>query len=344
MPQRRPLILHVGMHKTGTTAIQASLAANRAWLRDQGVCYPELVPGMPGPRTAHHAVAHGLAAPTLRRRMQLLRFRRRIERSARGADLTVISAEPIYRHRLGPEPADTASFMRAHRAYLARLARYFRGFAPTVLLYLRRPDAYLVSRYKEAVTMGVGTPDFEDFMTVRPWLVAFPERIAAFRDVFGALEIRTYETERAEGLLARFYAGLGLPEPPGDPAMRVRVSPSNRATLWLRRAQRETPRGRREHSFRVIFATSPAGASLFHEQVASTLWPSVEALNEFAERHRSAYDAGGFTVPDLAGIPRTVWSDEMHGQAERAFADWERANRKALADRGRRGPSRHQAG
>jgi hypothetical protein len=41
MPDRR-LILHIGLHKTGSTAIQRTLLENRACLRDQGIEYPDI--------------------------------------------------------------------------------------------------------------------------------------------------------------------------------------------------------------------------------------------------------------------------------------------------------------
>lgn len=338
----KPLILHVGMHKTGTTAIQASLAANRAWLQSEGVEYPEAPALLRGPRTAHHGVARALAEPTLRRRIALFRFRRRIERAAQDARLTVISAEPIFRHRVGTESDDTAAFVQGHRAYLRQLAHYFRNFAPTVLLYLRRPDTFVVSLYKTGVARGDQTPDFEDFAKAATWWVIYPERLAVFREVFGQLEVLTYESEREAGLLTRFYAMLGLPSPPHDSDPELRVSPSNRATLWLRRAQQEAPRSRREHGFRVIFATSEAGAPLFHEQGPSTLWPSDEALNAFVAQHRAAYETGGFTIPNISGTPRTVWTDAMHADAEAAFAEWEHANKEALLDRARRGLAHYE--
>lgn len=46
----RSVLLHVGPHKTGTTSVQAKLAAARGELREHGVLYP-------GPRGAHHAEA-----------------------------------------------------------------------------------------------------------------------------------------------------------------------------------------------------------------------------------------------------------------------------------------------
>jgi hypothetical protein len=49
----RGVLVHIGMHKTGTTAIQSVLAANRDELERRGVTYP-------GPREAHHLEARSL--------------------------------------------------------------------------------------------------------------------------------------------------------------------------------------------------------------------------------------------------------------------------------------------
>src|SRR5436309_10865136 len=52
------VLVHVGMHKTGTTAIQSVLAGLRADLEQRGVLYP-------GEREAHHVEARSLTRNTL---------------------------------------------------------------------------------------------------------------------------------------------------------------------------------------------------------------------------------------------------------------------------------------
>src|SRR4051794_23293209 len=47
------VLVHIGMHKTGTTAIQTLLAARRAELKAYGIAYP-------GPRGDHHSQARAL--------------------------------------------------------------------------------------------------------------------------------------------------------------------------------------------------------------------------------------------------------------------------------------------
>ena len=52
------ILLHVGMHKTGTTALQGVLYALRDELPAHGVSYPYL--GDPGQSVAHHIAARSL--------------------------------------------------------------------------------------------------------------------------------------------------------------------------------------------------------------------------------------------------------------------------------------------
>ena len=60
MPERE-LLLHVGTHKTGTTAIQAYMSQCRVQLAAQGILYPSLRPGLWKEMEAHHKVAQAVA-------------------------------------------------------------------------------------------------------------------------------------------------------------------------------------------------------------------------------------------------------------------------------------------
>ena len=58
MPDPRPdprrhseLVLHIGTHKTGTTALQVALAADRRRLAAQGIVYPRLAGAAARPAT-----------------------------------------------------------------------------------------------------------------------------------------------------------------------------------------------------------------------------------------------------------------------------------------------------
>ena len=52
---RKKLFLHIGTHKTGTTALQTFLMVNKQLLREHGVLMP--VSGCIGPYSGHHNIA-----------------------------------------------------------------------------------------------------------------------------------------------------------------------------------------------------------------------------------------------------------------------------------------------
>jgi hypothetical protein len=349
------------MHKTGTTAIQESLHLNRAWLAEHGVAYPQI--GLPGkrPHKAHHDFAMGVASGESASDPAFQHCCREIERAGRTAQLTVLSAEPIYRlaldrHLLEPDNffkarlvylqrlmgvrKKKASIYDAHRAYLKRLRKRLRAFDVSVLVYFRRPDSAAESLYKNGVAKGSTTSPFSMNLKWMERYFDYPRRIDLFRDVFDRVEARCYETETKNGLLAGFYAALGLEEPPVKLAGKVRHSHNNRATLWLCRARAEDSRIR-VHRNRALFAAENAGIPVFAESEPSTLWPSDEAFTAFVERNRPAYEMGYFDPPEPPGRPTTLWTDEMHTSAEEAFADWLRANAERLDRRAAAGQTKH---
>lgn len=372
---RPKLLLHPGMHKTGTTAIQESLHLNRDWLAEHGVAYPQLSPPGKPPRKAHHDFAKAVASGE-----SLQHYARELKRAADSAPLTVLSAEPIYRLSMNLRLNRPGSFIKerwaylqhsmgfqnkfdsihdAHRAYLMRLREQLRAFDVSVLVYFRRPDRAAESLYKSSVALGSPTAPFSENIRWMGWLFDYPRRIELLREVFDHVETRCYETETANGLLAGFYAALGLKEPPVELPGKTRLSHGNRATLWLRRARTaDSPDAMRRNRFwrrrakpddstiwvhrnRALFAAENSDIPVFVEPEPSTLWPSDKAFAAFVERNRPAYEMGYFDRPEPPGRPSTLWTDEMHASADEAFADWVRTNATRLERRKAAGLKTH---
>lgn len=335
---RRPkLFLHAGTQKTGTTAIQQALAANRNWLDSQGVLYPPYFPMHHGPFYAHNQMARALARYAAMDHVALMQFGLRLRRLSRGKRWVVLSAESIYRHVVQRPIRTPEAFAARHRAYLQRLARYFKAFEITIVLYFRRPDTFAVSRFKERIVRGFTSLDFGTFIEKQAWFYDYPGRVELLRRTFENVATRVYEAERAAGLVERFLEVLDVPSLPAPPSSPVRASPTNRATLWLRRAQEEAPRSLQAHEHRVIFAREPQALEFFTESEPSTLWPSRSCFSGFVERNSDAYGFAGFDYPSAPDQQPAVWTDGLHRTAETAFAKWEMANRGVLRRRRRLG-------
>ena len=147
----RAVVLHAGSGKTGTSTIQSFLRDNRSRLAELGI----LVPKSAG--AARHAKlnlfmrpADELAdSPRWHRRedQDLARFRRTFKRhlfaeiEAAGLPRVLFTDEEVF---------------KASDAALRRLCRITRPIAASLreVVYLRRQDDHLVSRYQEGVKIG----------------------------------------------------------------------------------------------------------------------------------------------------------------------------------------------
>lgn len=153
VPPRIPLdlVLHIGSDKTGTSSIQAFLDRNRRRLAELGYLYPK-TPG----RTRHVRLGlsirpdgaldgfitwhrQGAASPEQFRKSFRRRLLREIDKS--GLSRVVFSDEALYN---APSEA-----LRRLCEFVDEIARSLR-----VVVYLRRQDDHMVSRYQQAVKVG----------------------------------------------------------------------------------------------------------------------------------------------------------------------------------------------
>ncbi|HET8961650.1 hypothetical protein [Nocardioides sp.] len=145
------LVLHIGMGKTGTTSVQRFMHRNRALLAEAGLLYPrspvrsrhlrlslyaqsdDKLPTMPSWRRL------GLTSPEKFRRSFPRRLAREIGES--GLSRVLLSDEALF-------GAPDAGLQRI-RGLTDRIAASLR-----LVVYLRRQDDHLVSRYQQVVKTG----------------------------------------------------------------------------------------------------------------------------------------------------------------------------------------------
>lgn len=140
---KKRLVLHIGMHKTGTSSVQRYFSRNRAVLRRMGVCYPKSI-GASGERQPKHAaifdaISHeadfGAHHPVLGPAAELL-DQTAGEIEAAPGQLGVLSAEGLS----GERPV-----------FAAALADLAARFDTTVVIVVRRQDHWVESFYKQMV-------------------------------------------------------------------------------------------------------------------------------------------------------------------------------------------------
>ena len=246
---REPLTawLHIGTHKTGTTALQNWLYTHRKALQEQGVLYPECctrdVPAGLCDHNPLHYAARSFTQP----------LREELRRS--GAQVLILSGEDLF-FEGGPQGRPYAQLRSARGC--AALVGWLRELGVSkcrVLVYLRQSVALATALYVQSIQDGRDhAPQFTQLAQAlgasRTWLEHWIK--ACVRD---NLRVRLYEPETwIQGSLLHDFAdavGLSLKKTEQLPPANVSVSllelellrPLNAirpAPLW----RPESPRGR----------------------------------------------------------------------------------------------------
>jgi hypothetical protein len=220
LPAAKTCYIHVGTHKTGTTAIQAFCAANDAALEKAGLLYVRtvrLAADLPG----HHNVAFELSGDA--------RFSAQEPKLADA--LAEIDGSRPPRACLSSEAFEYLHVMpdalRRLRDDLSDI-----GYRARIIIFLRPQADYIESLYAELVKHGssIGFRDFLEiivrdgvfrFADVWTFRFEYPLLIAAFAEAFGedALTVRAYDAHaKPVKLLEEFLDIAGVGSYAIDPA------------------------------------------------------------------------------------------------------------------------------
>lgn len=319
--QRSPrVLLHAGTHKTGTTSIQAVLGDHRKHLRKQGLFYPDTKPHLGGGRHAHHRLAHALVGIDSDTAAAARRFLDDIASAAQRSDTLLFSSEAFYRHVCGVKNWRSVSredYWPLRSRYLSHVAGSLSQADVGVLLFLRRPDSFAESLYRENVTKSLTKASFYKWLNRTRPLFHYNEQVEAFAAAFSSVEVCRYEDAVAEGLVEAFFRRIGFEAP--APGPWTRRSPDARLVLWMRQRRPGTWEQRRE------FVASEEATSLFDDYGATTLWQSAADRDAFLERFDGAYGADFFPPPSGELRPATLTEDQAQC-IDAAWARWQQRN------------------
>lgn len=219
------VILHIGQSKTGTTAIQHFLAANRDGLRQAGVLYPDIRNrGMSLGATDHNLVAWALIGKKSRIGVPIEDFMSDVERELKQDSrlhTVILSAEAFMGEPHIWEFESEADWRNANTAKIETLRQLLRDHEVSVFAYLRRQDYWVNSAFNHIVkTEGlVGRrlyPDIASFVEHVAPRLDYGRELEAWAQHFGskALIIRPYEKAKLIGgdAVLDFCARVGLAE------------------------------------------------------------------------------------------------------------------------------------
>ncbi|WP_428821436.1 hypothetical protein [Microbulbifer sp. MCCC 1A16149] len=175
----KELILHIGRHKTGTTAIQRFLAANRGWLSSQGYIYPKT--GIRG--YGHHEIAENLprikAGILTARKLNLLvsELEKEIETTP---ELTPILSSEAFQQR---QPWITKHYLKDRNV--------------KVTVYLRDHLSYLASAYTQKIHATTYSGTLTEFFLYYYSRVNYEKFIRRWERNFPSLlDVRIYEKQQ----------------------------------------------------------------------------------------------------------------------------------------------------
>lgn len=212
------VVLHIGTHKTGTTAIQRFAASKRAKLRSRGIWYPSYDEIGLFVHYGHHHIAHALANENGNRLSidDARRFVDYVQAKKRRNETLLISAEPFYRHLL---PAE-GGYWAERKTYIDRVRSFFPSSDVKVLAIVRRQDTFARSLYQERVKVTKYRLKFRDFLATERPSFEYYNHLRLFKEAFGQVEVLTYEDLAARGLIDSFFAHLGVDvsDIPGRPS------------------------------------------------------------------------------------------------------------------------------
>ena len=209
------ILLHIGTHKTGTTSLQHRLAAATAPLAERGVLYPRTGRPRRGPRAGHHQLAWSILGKGRPVPTEVWSDLGR-EWARSGLPRMVLSAEGF--EHLSP------TGIRQLRDQLPD-ARF------RVVVYLRRPCAFLRSVYLQRLKKGNEHRPFAEFVQHNAHRCDYPRLLADWATVFGkaALVPRSYDkAAQGVGVIDDFLSlldidAVALPDSAGMPQRRNRT-------------------------------------------------------------------------------------------------------------------------
>jgi hypothetical protein len=285
------LILHVGLPKTGTSAIQAVLRRRQKDMERAGLLFPVHYDRQ-GRDVGHSMAALALASGRRAQRVRGEAFFRKAARAVSRYGTVLVSSEDLSKYCSVDEGTSalggfrglqmdfhhgTAAYWERRRDYLQRLRDAIGEVPVEVWVTLRRQDALCTSIYKQAVRNRryVGTaldlarsdfPLFDFHRGIGEWSRHFPVRVFIYED----------SADRAGGIAEPFLEALGIsdvvePESVGrtnqavhpdviEACRRLNYFPLDKNDVWRRLQQwaRRDPAARVEGAYDLLTAEESA--------------------------------------------------------------------------------------
>lgn len=307
------IYIHIGVHKTGTSSIQAALYGNRRKLQRHDINYlgidenhsTTLFPlfcDAPEKYWINRRAGIDTAAKAARKNAATARALRRALDGNRCSRF-VISGEAL-------SVLSTAGVVRLQQT-LSRYATRIR-----VIVYLREPYSYITSAFQQRLRQG---ETYEGLIAKGP-LPNYRARLSSYIEVFGreALDIRVFDQDRfVDGnLIADFLCAIGAPPAIAKelPVRHLNTALSLEAAWLLNEVNKRYPvvLGERPDPARAagllrLLAEIPGQKFTLPSQVYAAAAPAVERDLRWL---RDLLGEDPFERPAPAGPSAPQWNEE----------------------------------
>lgn len=295
------LLLHLGIHRTGTTSFQHHLASHRDTLLAQGFYYPNSKRFFSkGGSKAHFAFGHGLAVEPHSEAMKS--FVLHLEKAGREGYTVIISSEPLYRHIIGggsPETYVRDDYWKKREDYLRLLRQTLSRFDVKPYIVFRRQDTFIESLFSQSSSNSKNiVGQFAPYRESRRVLMMYAQQLEVISRTLGKPDIFLYERTKDMVKLISQAMRLSLPEA----ADRHYQSLDPRLVLWASEAGDTHGLPMWEHVKSVITSDEAAGLAADTAEGAGAVWSPSER-EAFLESFRDENARFGEMIGDKDPFP-----------------------------------------
>ena len=246
---RQKLVIHIGAHKTGSTTIQNYLYFNRLWLPVFGVFYPKPVNGPLFYANNHSDLRDTARSEGQRRNPHIHRAYGRFD------DLLKTYIDTIRARNKPVNILSCEGWSANLNLYANRMIRLRDHFDVSVVAFVRRPDYWIESLYRQRVVnfQHQESRSFEEFAGLKSMETAIYDRariLGWWGKAFGHDNVTALPYEpAADGfdLIGRFFDAAGI----ADGRVRRLILRKARANPSMSAAQIEIIRLLHKHGHQV---------------------------------------------------------------------------------------------
>lgn len=205
---KKKVYIHIGTHKTGTTAVQGFSANATAFLEAHGVYYPLIArPFIKKQSLGHHLIPWHLK----KRNIPASRY---VEFAGREEEMLLALIESIHASACDSVVLSSEEFDTLNAVEIGALRQLFSDFDVRIIVYLRRKDTMIESMYQTNVLHYRLAQTIEEYTKKMPIPSDYYEFVRQWQGAFGEenIDINLYckESLLDGNIVVDFYQKLGV--------------------------------------------------------------------------------------------------------------------------------------